>query len=184
MVNRLNRYVVSELGGQFRGMNHCVVVNYQGLTSQESVDLRSALRASKVRMRVVKNALAGIALEEAGFKGLKDLLKGQCALAVGEEDMPTTAKAVTEWIKKNKKMEVRGGFVEGQMLDAAGVQKMASVPSRQVLMGMFVGGVLGVLQRVAGTFQGVQSSLARALSEIEKQKQAAAGAAAPAAEQA
>ena len=181
MVNRLNAYIKSELAERFEGMSHCVVVNFEKLTAEESVQLRSELREKEVGIRVVPNRIARLALEEAGAPQVSELLRGQCAILHGGEDMPTVSKTITEWIKKNRKMEVRGGFAEGRVLDSAGVQKMADIPARPVLLTMIACAINSAPQRVAYAFQSVQAGLARALEEIRKQKEGA-GEAAPASE--
>lgn len=170
MVNRLNKYIKDELGESFSGIGHCVVVNCERLTAEESVALRSELRSKSIRMRVTPNRIGRLALDEAGLRGVGDLLRGQCAILTGGEDMPSVAKAATEWIKKNKKMAVRGGFAEGRLLDEAGVQTMADIPPRPVLLAMIAGAVNNAPQKVAWALQSVHSSLARALEEIRKQK--------------
>ena len=174
MVNRLNEFVVKELTESLGNLSHCIVVDYNGLTAEESVDLRTILRQRDVRMRVVKNRLARIALKSVGLPEIGDFLAGQCALVTGGEDMPTAAKLVFEWIKKNKKMAVRGGYAEGAALDEASVRRMAAIPPRPVLLAMIASAIQSGPQRVAYALQSVQASLARAFDEIRKQKETAA----------
>jgi len=175
MANRVNELVVKELTDWFRGESHCIVVGCQKISAAESLDLRSVLRQKKVRLTVVKNSLASRAFEEGGFKGLGRTMGGPCAVVTGGEDMPSACKAVAEWNKKHRKLELRGGFAEGRVLDSKEVERMASLPSKRVLLARFVGGVMGVSQRVACAFQSVAASLGRALEEVRKQKDASVG---------
>lgn len=175
MVNELNRLMVAELTRHFSEMSHCVVIDYRGLTSEESVELRARLRGKDVRMTVVKNRIARHAFEAAGLGAVSELLQGQCAIVSGGEDMPSAAKAITEWMREAKKMAVLGGYAEGRVLDEPGVRKMAKIPARPVLLSMMLGAIQAVPQRVAGAFQSLHSSLARAFEEIRKQKETAEG---------
>ena len=175
MVNELNRLITAELTEQFNAMSHCVVVSYERLTAEEAVALRAGLRGKDVRMTVVKNRLARLAFEAAGMGGVTELLSGQCAIVSGGEDMPSVSKAVTDWIKAAKKLEVLGGYADGRVLDAQGVEKMAKIPARPVLLSMMVTAVQAVPQRVVWAFQSVHSSLARAFEEIRKQKETPEG---------
>ena len=183
MVNQLNQYVTAELAERFEGMGHCIVLNYEGLAAEEAVGLRALLRERGIALRVVKNRLARIALEQVGLTALRDMLQGQCAIVSGGEDMPTVAKVLTDWIKQSRKLAVRGGYADGQALDQAGVQTMADIPPRPVLLAMFAGALLAAPRQVALAFQAIQASLARALDEIRKQKEPA-GDDSPAAEDA
>jgi len=175
MPNRVSLYIAQELTDEFREAPHCVVVDYLGLTAREAVDLRFELRAKEVRMRVIKNTLAARAFQGGALSVLGDVLGGSCAIVTGGEDMPSACKAVTEWMKKNKKMAVKGGFAEGRVMDADEVEKMAQIPPMPVLLAQFVGGVQGVAQQVAGAFQALAASIGRALEEIRRQKEAEEG---------
>jgi large subunit ribosomal protein L10 len=152
------------------------------MTAMEIVEMRRELRLKNVKVRVVKNRLAALAFEEGGYRGLAGFLAGPCAVVTGGEDMPAACKAVTDCARKIKKVSIMGGFSEGRAMDPSAVEKMAQIPPRPVLLAQFIGGIKGVAQRLAGSFQGVAASLGRALEEVRRKKEAAAAAPAPAAE--
>ena len=176
MPNRVNVYIANELAAELRELSHCILLDFHGLTAEESVELRAGLRRQDVRIRVLKNSLALRAFEEGGFAVLGELLSGPCALVTGGEDMPSASRAISDWIKKNQKMAVRGGFADGRMLNADDVKRMADIPPMPVVLAQFIGGVQGIAQRVAGSFQGLAAGVRRALEEIRRQKEAAEGA--------
>ena len=175
MPSRINLLVTKELTETLSGCPHCVWVDCERLTGREAVALRTELRAKAMRLNVVKNSLAARALEAGGFPGLGERLSRPSALLTGGEDMPAACKTITEWIKKNKKLAVKGGFCEGRVLDARAVEQLALLPPKPVLLAQFIGSVQGVAQRVAGSFQSLLASIGRALEEVRKQKEAAEG---------
>jgi len=173
MPNRVNVLVRKELADRFGRHSHCVVVSHHSLSAQEAVGLRANLREKDVQFLVVKNSLAARAFEDGGFPGLAQYLDGPSAVLTGGGDMPTACRAIKDWIKKNGKIEIRGGFIDGRTIQAEEVNRLAEIPSMPVLQAQFLGALQGVPQRVAGAFQSLLSSLARALEEVRKQKEGA-----------
>lgn len=175
MPNRVNVLVRKDLAGRLERQPHCVLISYQGLTGQEAVDLRAMLREKDVQLRVVKNSLAAMAFEDSGLAGLPDCLEGPCAVVTGGSDMPTTCKVIKDWIKSSGKMAIRAGFLDGRTILPDEVNRLAEIPPMPVLQAQFLGAIQGVPQRVAGAFQSLISSIARALEEIRKQKEGSEG---------
>ncbi|MCJ7605076.1 MAG: 50S ribosomal protein L10, partial [Dehalococcoidales bacterium] len=118
-----------------------IVTDYRGMTVTEISVLRRKLREANIEYRVVKNSLAQIAARNAGKDELADTLIGPVALAFGFGEIPEAAKAVTDYIKSSKSiLSIKGGFFEDQMLDAKGVEKLAKLPSKEVLIAQVIGG--------------------------------------------
>lgn len=154
--------VVAELVEKFKNANTVVVVDYRGLTVAQATKLRKELREAGIDYRVVKNTLLTIAAKEAGYEELTPLFKGVTAIAFGAEDVVAPAQIITKFSKDNKVIEVKGGILEGKVLDQAGVQALGDLPSKEVL-----------LAQVASCFQAPIQRMAYVLEEIRKSKEIA-----------
>lgn len=154
--------VVAELVEKFKNANTVVVVDYRGLTVAQATKIRKELREAGIDYRVVKNTLLTIAAKEAGYEELTPLFKGVTAIAFGAEDVVAPAQIITKFSKDNKVIEVKGGILEGKVLDQAGVQALGDLPSKEVL-----------LAQVASCFQAPIQRMAYVLEEIRKSKEIA-----------
>ena len=149
-----------------------VLVKYEGITVEDDTKMRAALRKAGVEYTVLKNAIIGRACDNAGFAALKSELTGMNAVAISFEDQVAPAKILKEYADKIESFELRGGFVDGEVLDAAGVNELASIPSKDVLVGKILGSIQGPLYSLAFALQAI----------IDKNGEGAAEEAAPAAE--
>jgi large subunit ribosomal protein L10 len=129
--------VVEELGQVFQDSGVIVVAHYAGITVAEMSDLRNRMREAGGKVRVAKNRLARIALEGKPCAGMGDLLKGQTVLAYSEDPV-AAAKVVEAYAKVNGKFVVLGGAMGSTGLNPEGVKAVASMPSREELIGSIV----------------------------------------------
>ena len=116
-----------------------VLVDFRGLTVQEATELRKKLREAGVELKVTKNTLTRLAAEKADLKDLHAYLEGPTALAFGYEDPVSPAKILSDFAKDHKKLELKGGVLEGRVIDQAMVTALAELPTREVLLGQLVG---------------------------------------------
>ncbi len=130
-----------------------VITDYKGMTVSEMTEFRDTLRKASVEYRVVKNTLARIAIEETPVKSAKDSLTGPVGIAMGYDDAVAVAKSVLEYAKKNAKLKVTSGVIEGTYCDPGGLKAISSLPPREVL-----------LSAMAGAFQAPAGKMARLLS--------------------
>ena len=140
-----------------------VLIDFSGLNVAEANDLRTKCREQNVSLRVVKNRLAQRAAHAAEVPTLDELLKGPTAIAFGMESPVEPAKVITEFAKENEKIEIKGGFVDGQILDLAGVKQLSDTPSKVELITMIARGINGPATGLAGTVNAVMASLARGI---------------------
>ena len=150
--------MVSEISSKIKESQSTVVVEYRGLSVAEVTELRRALRAEDVDFKVYKNTMAQRAVDELGFAELKESLKGPNAMAFSK-DATAPARVLNDAIKEFKKMEFKGGFVEGEYYDKEAIAQIASIPSREVLISKFMGSI-----------QSPISSFARVVSQIAEAK--------------
>lgn len=146
------------------------VVDYTGLTVDKFEALRKLLRGAGAEMHVFKNTLVKKAAERAGYPSeLGAALTGQSAVVTGEKDVCAAAKVMKTFSDEFKKPQVKAGVLDGKYLDASGINALADLPSREVLLGQ----LLGVLQAPASTLVRLlnepASSLARVLQAKSEQ---------------
>lgn len=155
MPNQENIDKVAALTETFRAAKCVAVANYTGLTVEKATKLRSDLRAREFKYVVAKNTLLKIAAKDAGFDGLDSFLKGQSAVAFGTDDPGALAKILYDFGKEAKTLEVRAFYVEGKVFSGADVERIAKLPSRDVLASQLIGNLNAPISSFVGTLDGV-----------------------------
>ena len=122
------KQLVAELTAALKESCTGVIVNYKGISVADDTKLRKQLREAGSTYRVVKNTMLKRALDEAGITGLDSVLEGTTAIAYNKEDYVVSAKILSEYAEKSKTFELKAGFVDGNVLDAAGVKELANLP--------------------------------------------------------
>lgn len=163
---------VSELAAVFAETSMVVVTRNKGLTVAEVTDLRRRMRAAGATYKVAKNRLATLALDGTRFDGLAPLLKGPTALA-WSADPVAVAKAAVEFAKTNDKLELIGGALGAQTLNADGIKALAELPSLDELRAKLVGMISTPATRIAGVLQAPAGQLARVFGAYAKKDEAA-----------
>jgi large subunit ribosomal protein L10 len=149
------------------------VSDYRGLTVAQLTKLRAALRDRGAELHVLKNTLTVIAAERAGRENVKELLTGPTAVAFCGEDLLGPAKALNDYARTNQALVLRGGVLQGSVLDADGVRRLALLPPREVLVGQVVGTIAAPLTGLVTVLQGTISGFVRALNQVAEQRAAA-----------
>lgn len=165
--------VVAEIKEKIQSAQSMVFLDYRGLTVEEVTELRSQFRAAGVEYKVLKNTLIQRAANEAELAGLEPFLSGPTAVAFGIQDPVAPAKILTEYIKKTKKTTIKGGVLEGQVIDAKGVEALANMPSREQLLAKMLGSMNAPITGLMTVLGGTISAFVRALDAIRQQKEAA-----------
>ena len=152
--------IIDEIKAKLENAQSAVVIDYMGINVAEADAMRKALREANVDYTVYKNTLIKRAIEGTDYAPLVEVLDGPSALAVSTEDATAPARTINELIKKYKKMEFKAGVVEGIVYDKAGVEKLATIPSREVL-----------IAKLLGSFKAPLSNLAYLLNAIKEKKE-------------
>ena len=132
-----------------------VFVKFNGLTVAEDTELRAALRKSGVEYTVMKNTLTGRACDIAGYGEMKEHLSGMTAIAISQDDPIAPAKIMKQYADKISTFEIKAGFVDGGVLDQAGVISLAETPSKEVLIGKMMGSLQSSLYSFAYVLQAI-----------------------------
>ena len=139
--------VVEDLADKLGRAASGVLVKYEGITVEQDTKLRAALRAAGVEYAVLKNTMINLATKEMGYEGLAAHLEGPTAVAFGYEDMIAPAKILSDFAKKSKKMTIKCGICDGAFLDEAGVQALANLPSKEVLIAKIMGSMMSAVSK-------------------------------------
>jgi large subunit ribosomal protein L10 len=152
MPTEAKRETVESLRAELDASRTVIVSEYRGLKVKEIGEIRRALRKQNVSYRVVKNRLMRIAAQDTGASdALSPLLVGPTAIAFGTDEA-ATAKAVIDAVRPYRIVKITGGVLGSQAIDADGVTRLASLPSREVLLAEAVGAIAAPMSTVAGLF--------------------------------
>jgi len=165
---------VAEIKSRIDASDAFIMTDYRGLTVKEMAQLRNDLRAQGGELSVYKNSLTQIAVRELGLPEMDAMLEGPTAFLFVQGDPVASAKALTAFAKEHSALEVKGGYVQSQLVDAAGIKALAELPSREELIAKLLGTMLNPLTGTVRVLNGPMSAFARVMGAIADQKQAAA----------
>lgn len=163
---------VSEVAEKMEKAQSMVILDYRGLTVEEVSNLRTEFRNAGVEYKVIKNNILKRAAESLKYDGLGDYFKGPSAVAFGYNDAVAPAKILSKFIKETKKTEIKGGLLDGKMIDSAGVENLAKLPSREELIAKMLGSMNAPITNFVGTLAAIPGSFVRVLNAIREQKEA------------
>ncbi|WP_264852231.1 50S ribosomal protein L10 [Clostridium omnivorum] len=159
---QLKEAKVAEIREKLEKAQGVVFSQYQGLTVEEDTELRKKLREAGVEYKVYKNTLTTLAAKELGLDGVVSYLEGPVSVAFGYEDATAPARVLNDFAKTHKKLELKAGIVDGTIYNSEEVAKLASIPSREVL-----------IAQLLGSFKAPLSNLAYLLNAIKEKKESA-----------
>ncbi len=165
--------MIATLKETMKNAKGAVLTDYRGIKVAQDTKLRRKMREAGVQYSVIKNNMASIAAKEAGIEGLDDYLKGPLAMVSSDKDPVAAAKLISEFIKENRIMEIKGGLVEGKVIDAEGVKALANLPSREVLLARLLGSMQSPITGFVTVLQGNIRNLVYALDAVRQQKESA-----------
>ncbi|HHU61140.1 MAG: 50S ribosomal protein L10 [Bacillota bacterium] len=166
--------MVKEIEERLSKATTAVLADYRGLDAGAITALRKELREAGIEFKVLKNTLAILAAENMEMQDLIPYLSGPTAFAFGYDDPVAPAKIINEFAKKNKALEIKGGILEGNVVDLQEVKNLADLPSREVLLSMVVRGMQAPMAGMVNVLQGNVRNLVYALEAVRKQKEASA----------
>jgi large subunit ribosomal protein L10 len=165
--------LVEEIKDRFAGSQAVIFADYRGLTVKELQELRGKLRDAGSELTVYKNSLTEIAMRELALPNMAEYLAGPTAFVFSTEDPVAPAKALTAFAKDHKALELKGGLVENQVVDADGVKAIATLPSREELIAKLLGTMVNPIAGFARVLNGPVEAFARTVQAVADQKAAA-----------
>ncbi len=176
---------VQEITEEFRSSSAAVLTEYRGLTVAQLKELRRSL-SDNATYAVVKNTLTKLAAKDAGVEGLDGFLSGPSAIAFVKGDPVEAAKGLRDFARAHPKLVIKAGYLDGNVLSAAEVARLADLESREVLLAKLAGAMNASLQQAVSLFAAPLSQAARAVDALRVAAEAdpslIGGAGAPAAD--
>ena len=161
---------VEELVQKIKDAKSIVFADYRGLTVEQDTQLRVALRKAEVDYKVVKNSLTRFALEKNGFEDAAKDIKGPVSMAVSNSDVVAPAKVLNEFAEKYKELELKFGILEGKVIDAKEVEKIAKLPSKEELVARVLSGLNSPIYGFVSVLNANLRGLVVALNAIAEKK--------------
>lgn len=145
---------VDELVQKLKAAKSVVLTDYRGLTVEQDTILRKALRDANVEYKVIKNSIINFAAKDSNLEGLGKYLEGPTAIAISSDPI-APSKVLAKYAKDYEKLEIKGGMVEGNVIDVNGVKDLASTPSREELLAKFIGSLQSPLYGLAAALNAI-----------------------------
>lgn len=162
--------LVSEVSDKFQQAAAVFLTEYRGLTVAEMTSVRRDLRAANAEMKVVKNRLVKLALDDEKRAALEDRLKGPVALTFAMDEAVSVAKVLAKYQKEFEPLEITGGVLNGDVLDKTAVIGLSKLPSKEELYAKLLGTLMAPVTNVVRAMQGVSTNVVRALAAIRDTK--------------
>ena len=153
--------IIDEIKDKFERAESAVVIDYMGITVAEADEMRKKLREAEVDYTVYKNTLVKRAIEGTKYEALGEILEGPSGFAFSYDDATAPARVLNDARKAYKKMEFKGGIIEGEYYDKENIEKITAIPSRDTLISKFMGSI-----------QSPIANFARVVAQIAEQKEA------------
>ncbi|MGI6664574.1 MAG: 50S ribosomal protein L10 [Christensenellaceae bacterium] len=163
---------VTEVQEQFAEAESVILVDYRGLSVLEDTELRNQFRAAGVTYKVIKNSIIKRAADKLEIEGLDPMLEGPTSVAYSKEDPAAPAKVLSKFIKDVNKMSIKGGVLDGKMIDAAMVDNLAKMPSKEELLAKMMGSLNAPVTGLVMALSGVLGKFVRVVNAIKEQKDA------------
>lgn len=165
--------LVAEIKDRFNDAGAVIMIDYRGLTVKQMQALRAKLRETGSEVKIYKNSLTEIAIRELALPSMDDYLAGPTAFVFIPDDAVAPAKALTAFAKENQALELKGGFVQNQVVDADGVKAIATLPSTEELIAQLLGTMQNPIVGFARVLNGPVEAFARTVQAAADQKAAA-----------
>jgi len=149
---------VAEVADKFKNATSAVVADVRGLTVDESTKLRAELRGEGVELRVIKNKVLVRAAEAADWSDMNDLFAGPSAVAFSNDDAIAPARVLKKYADDIDALEIKGGFIDGNMASIEEINKYAALPDRDGLLSMLLSTLQAPVRNVAYAVKAVSDA--------------------------
>jgi large subunit ribosomal protein L10 len=172
MSKALRKRIVEETEKKYKGHKNFFLIGYQGLTANQTVELRRELRSERVKMNVVKNSIAHHTFDKIGLKDLQKFLTGMNAVVYGPDPV-AVAKKLLAYRDKTQKPEVKAAVVDGKVMSASDIVTLSKLPGREQLLSQVLGVLLGVQTQFVSTLNEIPRKFVgtlQAVADKDKEK--------------
>ena len=164
---------VAEIKGHLTGSEGLILIDYRGLSVKDMQEFRIKVRESGGTVKIYKNRLTEIAIRELAMPSMDEFLDGPTCFVFIEEDPVAPAKAIVEFGKEHEALEIKGGFLENDVTDAATIKAVAALPSREELIAKIMGMALNPIRGFMAQATAPAAALTRTMRAVADQKEAA-----------
>lgn len=171
MVRPEKKAAVEEIADKLDRAKSLVFTDFVGLNVEEMTELRDKLREAGVEYKVVKNTLAKIAARQEGLDKLTDEFTGPTAIAFGMEDVVSPAKVLVDFDEEHEVFDIKGGFLNGDLINDEKVKSLADIPSKEVLLSQLLAGMQAPISGLVNVLQGNIRGLVQVIDQIKNQKE-------------
>lgn len=168
----VKKQIVLDIKEKMEKAQGMIFYDYRGLSVAEVSELRNQFREAGVEYTVLKNSMLKRAADMLDLSELDEHLIGPTAVAFGFDDPVAPARVLVEYIKKLKKTQIKTGVLDGRVIDLSEINNLASLPSKQQLLGMLAGTLNAPITGFARSLSGIISKLGYALTAVKDQKEA------------
>ena len=140
---------VSELAKKIKEAKVVLLTDYRGINVLDVTNLRAKLRNADIEYKVIKNNITRRALKECNLEGLDEALEGPTAVIIGNNDYLEACKTIYEFAKDNDFYKIKGGIIDGKIVPVEEIITLAKLPSRETLLSMLAGALLGNISKLA-----------------------------------
>ena len=170
MQKELKKASVKSIKEKFDKSTVVILTNYQGLSMEQMTKLRKKLRPIDAEFKVFKNTLIARAVKDKNYDGIDPLLNGSTAVVIGYKDQVAPTKILSDFIKENEKLSIKGGLLEGKLIDTKTVSALSKLPSREVLLSRVMGTMKAPVTNFVLDCKGIINKFVYALSAIRDKK--------------
>ena len=162
--------IVEEIKDKLKENSNFVITDYRGMTVPEMNEMRNLLREKGIVYQIYKNTLFRIALEGSKIEGVDQYFFGPIGVACSKDDIVSPCKILSEVAKKTKKLTLKGGYTEGEIIDEKDIEEYSNMPSIEELYAKLLGSLINPATKLVRTIGGPLQKLAIALNQIAEQK--------------
>ncbi len=148
-----------------------VLTEYRGMNVQEMTEFRAALRKAGVQLKVLKNTLSKRLFKDVGMEEMNGQMEGPVAVGFLSDDVAASAKVLLDFAKKNEFLKIKAGYIDGKVVSMDQVKAIASLPSREVLLGMVLGTLQAPVKSLMTVMRGTTQNLVYALNALKEKKE-------------
>lgn len=166
MSKLLKKRMMDQVKTDMRSVDSFILFGFHKMNADQAYGLRKQLREKAISVRIVKNTLAAVAFQEIYRKDLHGVMQGPTAIAYGGESPVDVAKMLIEWNRKGRVLDIKGGFLGGQVLGKKDVENLSRIPPKPVLLSMMAGAFGSPLSKVASIMKASTRDLGCALNAL------------------
>lgn len=170
MDRRQKEQQVEYITEKFEKAKSVILADYRGLNVSQITALRQELGKAASTIKVIKNRLAKRAARAKSIEGLDAFFSGPTAMAVSESDPVQVAKVMVEFAKEHEALKIKAGYMDGKVIDLAAINRLASLPSREILLGKMLGSMMAPVVNLACVLSAVPRSLVNVINAIKDKK--------------